>query len=100
DGKQKRYNAWMMDEVREYTPTGKIKRPSYETIVTWVKNSWEDVDTSLIIRSFKCCGISVKQEDGSENDLIFDYDHPSTSPNQIVTIDEEIGEHSSRTTTL
>ena len=43
---RKRYCDWMANEVKEYTRTGKIKRPSYETVVTWVKASWENVDYS------------------------------------------------------
>ena len=88
----------MMDGVREYTSTGKIKRPSYETIVAWVKASWESVDTSLIRKSFKCCGISTKR-DGTENDLIFDYDRLSVlsnQSNQVVTTDADVEEQTLR----
>ena len=35
---------------------GKIKRPSYSTVATWVKESWDEVDKYLIQRSFKSCG--------------------------------------------
>ena len=88
----------MMDGVREYTSTGKIKRPSYETIVAWVKASWESVDTSLIRKSFKCCGISIKR-DGTENELIFDYDRLSVlsnQSNQVVTTDADVEEQTLR----
>src|SRR3990170_143023 len=67
------YNEWMMEEVKELTPTGKLKRPSYETVANWVKDSWNAVDVNLIRRSFKCCGIS-NNRDGSEDDWIFNYD--------------------------
>lgn len=70
---RRNYNEWMAESVKELTPAGKIKRPSYETVVDWVKMSWNAVDTSLIQRSFKCCGIS-NNRDGSEDGLIFDYD--------------------------
>jgi hypothetical protein len=62
-----------MAETKELTPTGKIKRPSYETVAHWVKDSWDAVDVNLIRRSFKCCGISNKR-DGTEDDWIFNYD--------------------------
>ena len=29
---RRNYNEWMMEEVKELTPTGKLKRPSYETV--------------------------------------------------------------------
>ena len=47
----------MAETVKELTPTSKFKRPSYETVVNWVKDSWNAVDVNLIKRSFKCCGI-------------------------------------------
>jgi hypothetical protein len=64
-----------MDDGRnkELTPTGKLKRPSYETVANWVKDSWNAVDVNLIRRSFKCCGVS-NNRDGSEDDWIFNYD--------------------------
>jgi hypothetical protein len=70
---RKNYNNWMAESMKELTPTGKIKRPSYETVVNWVNASWNAVDIGIIRRSFKCCGISNKR-DGSEDDLIFDYE--------------------------
>src|ERR1044071_6117116 len=63
----------MMEEIKELTPTGKLKRPSYETVANWVKDSWNAVDVNLIKRSFKCCGIS-NNRNGSEDDWIFNYD--------------------------
>ncbi|GBB83249.1 hypothetical protein RclHR1_01000005 [Rhizophagus clarus] len=67
------YNEWMAETIKELTPTGKFRRPSYETVAHWVKDSWDAVDVNLIQRSFKCCGISNKR-DGTEDDWIFNYD--------------------------
>jgi hypothetical protein len=70
---RKNYNDWMSESVKELTPAGRIKRPSYETVVNWVNRSWDAIDVSLIQQSFKCCGISNKR-DGTEDDWIFDYE--------------------------
>jgi hypothetical protein len=70
---KERYNEWMISNYHAFTPTGKIKRPSYSTVASWVKDSWEEVDVDLIKNSFKCCGVSTKL-DGSEDDLLFEYD--------------------------
>ena len=70
---KERYNEWMISNYHAFTPTGKIKRPSYSTVASWVKDLWEEVSVDLIKNSFKCCGISTKL-DGSEDDLLFDYD--------------------------
>src|ERR1043166_9351367 len=69
---RKNYNEWMSDSIKELTPAGRIKRPSYETVADWVNRSWNAVDVNLIKRSFKCCGIS-NNRDGTEDDWIFDY---------------------------
>lgn len=63
-----------MDEaIKEYTPTGKIKRPSYSLTATWIKEAWDNIDPAMIRRSFKCCGIST-EIDGSEDNSIFDFE--------------------------
>ncbi|CAG8702323.1 6626_t:CDS:1, partial [Acaulospora morrowiae] len=67
------YNNWMNRDDLVYTAMGRIKKPSYATLAEWVSCAWSDVDSGLIARSFKCCGISVAR-DGSKDDQIFDYD--------------------------
>jgi len=78
-----------MDEaVKEYTPTGKIKRPSYSLVVTWVKEAWDNIDPAMIRRSFKCCGIST-EVNGSEDDLIFNFERVSGEKGVGIGIEEE-----------
>ncbi|CAG8598291.1 15580_t:CDS:2, partial [Dentiscutata erythropus] len=67
------YNTWMSSTIHTFTPLGHIKRPSYSTVATWVRDSWNRVDVDLIKRSFKCCGILI-QTDSSEDNMLFDYD--------------------------
>jgi len=64
----------MTNEVHELTPAGRIRKPSYSLVCSCVKTAWEKVEPSLIHKSFKFCGISVKT-DGTEDDEIFDYDN-------------------------
>jgi len=66
----------MEEAIKDYTPAGKIKRPSYSLVATWVKEAWDDIDPAMIKRSFKCCGVSTKI-DGSEDDSIFDFEKVS-----------------------
>ncbi|GBC47984.2 pogo transposable element with KRAB domain [Rhizophagus irregularis DAOM 181602=DAOM 197198] len=58
------YNLWMNEAIKDYTPSGKIKRPSYSLVTSWIK--------LLIRRSFKYCGIS-NAINGTEDGLIFDF---------------------------
>ena len=76
----------MIFNIHAFTPTGKIKRPSYSTVATWVKESWDEVDEDLIWRSFKSYGISTNI-DGSEDDCIFDN-------NLLDDVDDEVVENS------
>src|SRR6266480_3216584 len=63
----------MSSTIHTLTPARRIKNPSYSTVATWVKESWDEIDKHLIQRSFKYCGISTKT-DSSEDNFIFDYD--------------------------
>ncbi|GES88802.1 pogo transposable element with KRAB domain [Rhizophagus clarus] len=45
---RRRYNEWIAETIKDLTPTGIIKRPTYETVAHWVKDSWEAVDVNLI----------------------------------------------------
>ncbi len=62
----------MAEETKKLTPSGCIQCPSYSIVAEWVKIAWDQVDTYLIKRSFKCCGIS-NARDGTEDNHIFDY---------------------------
>ena len=63
----------MCEAIKDYTPSGKIKRPSYSLVAKWVKEGWDDIDINMIRRSFKCCGI-LNTTNGTEDNLIFDFD--------------------------
>lgn len=63
----------MCEAIKDYTPSGKIKRPSYSLVARWVKEGWDAIDINMIRRSFKCCGVS-NATDGTEDNLIFDFD--------------------------
>ena len=82
------YNHWMNEAIKEYTPSGKIKRPSYSLVVNWVKESWDAVDTNIIRRSFKCCGVS-NAINGSEDGLIFNFNKVQTINNHGRGIEED-----------
>ena len=69
---QRYYNEWMNDAIKELTPSGKIKKPSYSLVTNWVKDSWDAIDPNMIKRSFKYCGVS-NNINGTEDGLIFDF---------------------------
>ena len=62
----------MGEEIKKLTPAGRIQRPAYNLVARWIKAAWDHVDPNLIKRSFKCCSVSTAQ-DGSEEDILFNY---------------------------
>jgi hypothetical protein len=82
------YNQWMDEAIKEYTPSGKIKRPSYSLVANWVKEAWDNIEPAMIRKSFKCCGISTELN-GSEDDLIFDFEKVSGDKDRGIGIEEE-----------
>ncbi|GBC09636.1 hypothetical protein RclHR1_00900022 [Rhizophagus clarus] len=87
-GVRRLYNNWMKDAIKDYTPSGKIKRPTYSLVANWIKESWDSIDTNMIKRSFKCCGVS-NSLDGSEDNLIFDFNKVKEINNRRKGIEEE-----------
>ena len=71
----------MCEAIKDYTPSGKIKRPSYSLVASWVKEGWDAIDISMIRRSFKCCGVS-NAIDGTEDTLIFDFNRLESKRNR------------------
>ena len=60
-------------KIHELIPAGHIKKLLYSTIAKQVIDSWNDVDTILIYKSFKCCKVSLARN-RSKDHLLFDYD--------------------------
>jgi TATA-binding protein-associated factor Taf7 len=81
----------MMSNIHTFTSTGKIKRPSYSTVASWVKELWDEVDEVLIQRSFKSCGISTNT-DGSEDDCIFDDNLLNDADDEVVEISNNLND--------
>ena len=54
---------------KTYTQAGKMRAPSKETCVHWVKQAWAAVTRETILRSFKSAGITTAI-DGSEDGLV------------------------------
>ncbi len=88
------YNNWMNEAIKDYTPSGRIKRPSYSLVASWVKESWDSIDSDMIRRSFKCCGIS-NNLDGKEDNLIFNFNKVEKVNNQRRGIEEDEGNDAS-----
>ena len=43
--------------------------PPLKQIAQWILKAWSDLDKEIIIKSFRCCALSI-QDDGSEDNEI------------------------------
>ena len=48
-----------------------MRKPELNTICSWIKDVWEELDPEIIIRAFKKCCIS-NALDGSEDDVLWE----------------------------
>ena len=64
------WSAWMASGSAQTTAAGNLKRPDLATVVGWVKEAWEKIETPTICYSFKKCGIS-NSLDGTEDDILW-----------------------------
>ena len=55
----------MAGEAHSFTPAGNIRAPPRREIVKWILAAWDGLDKTMIINSFKSCGLTVVV-DGSE----------------------------------
>lgn len=67
----------MCGDKHIYTAKGLMRKPELDTICTWIKEAWEELDLQIIVRAFKKCCIS-NALDGSEDDILWE-ETPSTS---------------------
>ena len=55
------------------TRAGQLKKPSVTLWCEWIVKAWNEIDSAIIIKSFKKCGIS-NALDGSEDDMLYQDD--------------------------
>ena len=60
----------MASGAPQRTAAGNLKR-SLPTVVQWVKNAWDSIDSKIIKKSFKKCCISNNM-DGTEDDRLWE----------------------------
>ena len=65
----------MADEQFTLTAGGNMRAPPLQTQVQWVKECWDKVEASVVIKSFKKCCISNAM-DGTEDDILWQDDDP------------------------
>lgn len=83
-GFRRAYTEWMATTVHQKTPTGRLKRASLVDVCSWILEAWGAVSFKTVEKSFKVTGIS-NMLDGTEDDLIWDRDVPTSSEEEEET---------------
>lgn len=60
---REKWEQWIAEGPKEYTPRGVRKRPSWETIFKWVDEATNAIAPDVISKSFICCGITKNGEE-------------------------------------
>ncbi|GES95744.1 hypothetical protein RCL_jg27971.t1 [Rhizophagus clarus] len=76
----------MAEAVKELTPAGNLKKPSYETVANWVRDSWNAVD----IFNYNHLGQENQLED--EVEILSDNEYGNEEDKEGETDDEYISE--------
>ena len=69
-GEPSLYNEWLSNVgIHQATDAGNLKSPTGQAIVSWILSAWADLDSTIIAKSFKFCGLNLAV-DGNEDGLI------------------------------
>ena len=61
----------MLEGEKTFTKGGRMKAPDLPLLCLWEKEAWAEIDTNMIVKAFKKCGISNAM-DGTEDDVIYE----------------------------
>ena len=63
----RRWEKWMDEGKGGLTKKGNLKKASYEMVCEWVSETWREISTDLLAKSFEASGLMLSP-DGSEDD--------------------------------
>lgn len=74
------WTEWMASSTDHVlTRGGRLKKPSVTLWCEWIVKAWNEIDSAIIIKSFKKCGIS-NALDGTEDDMLYHDDESDSDP--------------------
>ena len=71
DRLREKWTQWMINGEKTFTPAGNMRAASLTTVCEWVKDTWQNIPSEMVVRSFKKCGISNAM-DGTEDDMLWE----------------------------
>ncbi|CAG8739164.1 9232_t:CDS:2 [Dentiscutata erythropus] len=66
NGITQRWEKWMDEGKGELTAKGNHKKASYEVVCEWVSETWREISSDILIRSFEASGLTLNP-DSSED---------------------------------
>ena len=64
-------------------------RPALTEVAEWVSDTWQTIQESIIVRSFKKCCI-INASDGSEDDILWEDDDEDKDDSDWVTDNDSV----------
>jgi hypothetical protein len=93
DKLRNKWNQWMTCGSASLTKNGNLKRPDYGIMCQWIIDCWNEIPQSLVIESFKKCGISNLM-DGSEDNFLYETEDEDNNNDEVVNIEDSSAEES------
>ena len=56
---RQKWNEWMVNGEKQLTKAGNLKRPKLATVCQWIVDSWNEIPSDMIIRSFLKCEFRI-----------------------------------------
>ena len=69
DRLRQKWSALMLEGVKSYTKTGRMRKVDLPTICSWIVEVWNELPNDIIKRAFLKCCISNSM-DGTEDDIL------------------------------
>lgn len=73
DRMRKKWHDWMLEGEHTLTPTGRTRKADLNIICKWIIESWNDIPSELVSKSFRKCCIT-NALDGTEDDDVWQED--------------------------
>ena len=69
---QRRWNDWYGSDDHTFTVTGRMRKVELQDICQWSIDAWSELNTQLIVKTFKKCCISNSM-DGTEDNIVWEH---------------------------
>jgi transposase-like protein len=78
---RQKWEDWMLNGLKSYTKTNKIRKASYEEVCNWVLESWTEVTSKCIQNGFKSAELYSYENINNEDDDITIIDDQQSDDN-------------------